>query len=261
MSGATAIAAAELADKSRQFGTGSDAVFDDLEGASAVRSMIDAHKTSRAVDHFILNANDPSVRTALVFPPVVYGRGSGPVHTTSVQVPALARATLLRKRGLRVGPGLSRWGNVHIEDLSALFVRLIEEAAAGNSDKKLWDENGLYLTGVGEMVRYIIFTSFLCVDALWHIMTISSYCTDIQTFGEISQQVATAAANQGFIPDNVVDEVDDEEANKLLPHGTILFGTNARSNARRGKELLDWSPKGQSLQEVIPDAVKDAAQA
>ncbi|KAI0839925.1 NAD(P)-binding protein [Hypoxylon sp. FL0890] len=232
VSGATALAAAEIADKSRQPGTGSEAVFDDLDGASSIRSIINAHATSRVVDHYILNASAPNVHTALVFPPVVYGRGTGPVHTVSVQVPALVRATLSRKRGVRVGPGLSRWGNVHVDSLSALFVRLTEEAVKGNDDERLWGQNGLYLTGVGEM-----------------------------TFGELSRQVAAAAAEQGLIPNDEVDEVNGDEANVLLPHGTILFGTNARSKARRAQKILGWSPKGPSLEDTIPDTVAIEAQA
>ncbi|KAF9880865.1 nad dependent epimerase dehydratase family protein [Colletotrichum karsti] len=227
ISGASALAAAELADKNRAPGDGSDIVFNDLTGIADIRSVIQRHP-SRAVDNYVLKvaADEPKINAALVFPPIIYGKGLGPGNTRSVQVPALAKATLQRKRGVQVGKGLSRWGNVHVQDVSQLFVKLVEKAVEGKGDAQVWNENGLYLTGVAEL-----------------------------PFGEISKLVATAAAKKGLIPSDDVEVLGPEDANAVLAHGTVLFGTNARSEAVRGKELLSWAPTGESLQDEIPKAV------
>ncbi|POR33933.1 Nad dependent epimerase dehydratase family protein, partial [Tolypocladium paradoxum] len=231
VSGASALAAAELADASRIPGSPSDVVFDDLDGASEIVSVIKKHP-SRAVDNYILSVadNTPQVNTALVFPGIVYGQGQGPVNQRSIQIPELAKATLQRGRGLQVGKGLSRWGNVHIQDVGKLFVGLVDRALPSS---QLWNLNGLYLSGVGEM-----------------------------SFGDISSRVAAAASMKGFIPNaGDVDEVIGEEADKLLPHGRVLYGTNARTNARRAKELLGWKPQfgSSALEEEILRAVEQEA--
>ncbi|KAF5487166.1 Uncharacterized protein CGCS363_v013474 [Colletotrichum siamense] len=217
VSGASALAAAELADKSRAPGDGSDLVFNDLTGIADIRSIIQRHP-SRAVDNYILKvaAEESKINTALVFPPIIYGQGLGPGNKRSVQVPALAKTTLERKRGIQVGKGLSRWGNVHVEDVSQLFVKLVEKAVEGKADA--------------------------------------------QSFGEISKLVATAAAKKGLIPSDDVEVLSPEDANTLLPHGAVLFGTNARSEAVRGKELLGWAPAGESLLDEIPKAVEREAE-
>ncbi|KAG7081589.1 nucleoside-diphosphate-sugar epimerase [Colletotrichum scovillei] len=227
ISGASALAAAELADKSRSPGSASDLVFNDLTSIDDLRSFIQKYP-SRAVDNYLLKvaADEPKVNTALVFPPIIYGRGIGPVNQRSVQIPSLAKATLDRGRGVQVGKGLSRWGNVHVEDIAQLIARLVERAAEAKGEEEVWNENGLYLTGVGEM-----------------------------SFGEISKLVASAAAKKGLISKDEVEEVGPEEANKVLPHGTVLFGTNARSEALRAKKVLGWAPTGESLEEEIPKAV------
>ncbi|KZL68646.1 nucleoside-diphosphate-sugar epimerase [Colletotrichum incanum] len=233
ISGASALAAAEVADKTRSPGEASDLVFNDLTGITELRSFIQKHP-SRAVDNYIIKvgADDSNVNTALVFPPIIYGRGTGPVNQRSVQIPSLAKATLDRKRGVQVGKGLSRWGNVHVEDVSQLVFRLVEKAVEAKGEEQVWNSNGLYLTGVGEI-----------------------------PFGEISKLIATAAARKGLIPTDEVELVGPEEANSLLPHGAVLYGTNARSEALRGKEVLGWAPAGESLEDEIPKAVAREASA
>lgn len=85
-------------------------------------------------------------------------------------------------------------------------------------------------------------------------------CACVQSFGEISKLVATAAAKKGLIPSDDVEVLGPEDANTLLPHGAVLFGTNARSEAVRGKELLGWAPTGESLLDEIPKAVEREAE-
>ena len=53
---------------------------------------------------------------------------------------------------MRVGAGEARWGNVYIRDLGKLFAALAETGVKGNQDENIWGENGIYLTGVGEIV-------------------------------------------------------------------------------------------------------------
>lgn len=153
ISGATALAAAELADKARVPGSPSDLTFDDLDGVSHLRSFIQSYP-SRAVDNYILSvaADTPQVNTALIIGPLIYGQAQGPCNQRSVQIPELAKATLQRRRGLQVGQGQSRWGDVHIQDLGDLLVRLVDRAVKGSSEGEIWNLNGLYLTGLGETV-------------------------------------------------------------------------------------------------------------
>ncbi|KAM5358599.1 hypothetical protein ACJZ2D_015144 [Fusarium nematophilum] len=232
ISGASALAAGELASGSFQPGEASDAVFDDLDGISSIRTLIKAHEKARAVDNYVLDAalQTPSIKTALVLPPIIYGKGQGPIKQRSVQIPELARVALERGRAVRVGRGLSRWGNVHVGDIARLFYALAEAGAEGKDDEKLWGENGIYLTGVGEI-----------------------------NWAEISERVAQAAKEQGLLESTEVEELHRPDADTVLPHGSVLFGTNARSRARRAAELLGWKPTGESIEAEIPRAVAEEA--
>ncbi|KAF7562339.1 hypothetical protein G7046_g1774 [Stylonectria norvegica] len=232
ISGASALAANELASDSFVPGSESSEIYDDYPNASGFWNLIQAHP-SRAVDNYILRvaSDTPSIKTALVVPPIIYGLGQGPIHQGSVQIPALAKIALERGHAVRVGQGLSRWGNVHVRDLGRLFSSLAENSSKGTSDETAWGEQGLYLTGVGEL-----------------------------TFADISDKVAAAAVEQGLISDRKVEALSKPDSDTVLPHATVLYGTNARSNARRAIEVLGWKPSEEGLDVEISRAVAEEAQ-
>ncbi|RSL52154.1 hypothetical protein CEP54_011071 [Fusarium duplospermum] len=160
----------------------------------------------------------------------MYGQGRGPVNKRSIQIPELAKVTLQRGKGLQVGEGLSRWGNVHIQDLSQLIIRLVEKAVAGVDDGNTWGSSGLYFTGVGEL-----------------------------SFGEISRRITAAAYDLKLLPSKEVEQVSGPEADTLLPHGSVLYGTNARARGYRAEKVLGWTPHRESLEDEIPRVVAEEA--
>ncbi|KAF9767198.1 hypothetical protein IL306_000289, partial [Fusarium sp. DS 682] len=251
ISGASALAAGELADKSRVFGTGSDVIYNDLAGIDSIKSLIKQYP-SRAVDNYIFSVSEQNshVKTALVVPPIIYGQGRGPGNQRSVQVPSLAKATLERKKGLQVGSGESRWGNIHIADLSRIFLSLVEKAVEGSQDENIWGANGLFFTGAGELVSFASSVARHLKLTVW-----------LQSFAEISRRVAVAANDFNLIPTTEIDSLDGKEVDSIIPHGSVLLGTNARAGADRAKKVLGWEPERESLEEHIPSAVIEEAEA
>ncbi|CAH0044369.1 unnamed protein product, partial [Clonostachys solani] len=153
MSGGAAVVSNEVADPNWEPGTGSDIIWDDLDDIASIKSIIKSNPT-RVVDNYMMSVAQSSsyIQTAVVYPPVIYGLGRGPVNQRSVQIPDLVEASLKRRRAFRLGPGLNRWGNIHIRDLSEMILRLIEKAVEGNQDTNVWGKDGIYLTGVGELL-------------------------------------------------------------------------------------------------------------
>lgn len=247
VSGASALAVAEFTSPSFSPGSASSEIIDDIEDASKFIKLLRDHKV-RAVDNYILDvgSQESTIETALVFPPIIHGVGEGVVNQRSIQIPELARVTLEKGHGVRVGPGLSRWGNVHIRDLGRLFGALVEAATKPKGDSKLWNDDGIYLTGVGEIV------SFQMIRDKYFLATAN---IPFQPFGEISAKVAHAAVEQGLNTKDSVEELQKADADAALPHGSIMYGTNARSKSRRATEYLGWTPREHSLEEDIPKTV------
>ena len=77
-----------------------------------------------AVEQMVLDAADRGVRTVVIRPAMVYGRGAG--------IPAML-VNAARKHGAvrYVGTGENRWTMVDVEDLADLYVRAMENAPAG----------------------------------------------------------------------------------------------------------------------------------
>lgn len=155
VTGASVLAGPEI--DSNTYGEPSDEIFDDLDNIGDLRKIIRHYRNRRVVDNFILDLGDNGPKTAIIFPPIIFGRGKGPVNRRSVQVPAISRATLKQKSGLYLGKGLSRWGAIHIADLGQLFAKLVE-AGVTRSPAAVWNENGLFFAENGfevcRMVRW-----------------------------------------------------------------------------------------------------------
>lgn len=151
ISGATAIAQDEI--KNKRFRESSDKVFDDYDNLDALKDEIKRHP-NRTVDNYFLNLTKetPKVRSAIVFAPIIYGKGEGSVHQRSIQVPELCRIAIERGRGVQVGKGLNRWGNVNIADLGKLLALLVRRGAEGSTDDNVWGEKGLYFAGAGKEI-------------------------------------------------------------------------------------------------------------
>src|SRR6185437_7431270 len=82
------------------------------------------------IDTMVRNAAGGGVRSIVIAPSLIYGLGHG-LNSQSIQVPWLIKTA--KKFGVAkfIGPGENRWANVHIDDLTALYVLAIEKAPAG----------------------------------------------------------------------------------------------------------------------------------
>jgi hypothetical protein len=53
--------------------------------------------------------------------------------------------------------------------------------------------------------------------------------------------------------------VDAEEANRMTPHGAVLWATNGKQRSSRARQHLAWNPVEPSLSEHISEIVRDEA--
>lgn len=151
ISGATVISQDEI--KQKRFGEPSTKRFGDYDQLDDLKDEIKRHP-NRTVDNYFLNLTKetPNVKSAIVFAPIIYGKGEGPVHQRSIQIPELSRIALERGRGVQVGRGLNEWGNVNIADLGELFALLVAKAESGEMAEEVWGENGFYFAGAGKEI-------------------------------------------------------------------------------------------------------------
>lgn len=152
ISGASLLSISDI--KESRFGEASSKIFDDWDDAAEIRTLID-NNPARAVDRRVLDfarSHPDRVRTALIFPPIIFGQGRGLGNNKSIQIPSLCRVAVGRHQSVYVGRGQACWGNVHIADLARLVADLIQAHHQSHHRNDLWNEDGIYLPATGEMV-------------------------------------------------------------------------------------------------------------
>lgn len=82
------------------------------------------------IDQMVRAAAANGVRSIVIAPSLIYGRGRG-INPHSIQVPWLI--AVAKKYGVakHIGSGENRWSNVHIDDLVKLYLAAIDRAPAG----------------------------------------------------------------------------------------------------------------------------------
>lgn len=205
--------------------------FNDWDGVDELVSRFPDHAEHRNVDKIVLQASKMypnKIKTAIVCPPAIFGRGRGPDNQRSIQMYKLTEAFLKHRRAFTVGKGDNIWNHVHVQDLSRLYLLLGEAAARNNKgDLLTWDDQGYYLAESGE---------FAWKDAI--------------------EAVAQEISKQCQLDLNAVEELSPEEAAKLLPFAKYMIGTNSRGTSIRARKLLGWEPRERSLMDEIPVIVE-----
>ncbi|KKY16334.1 putative nad-dependent epimerase dehydratase [Diplodia seriata] len=223
------------------YGEHSSKIYDDIASVGELISLPDP-AWHRDVDKVVLAAANAPLRplkTAIVCPPCIYGLGRGPGNARSVQLPELTRRTLQRGRGFAVGGGKARWCGVHVQDLSAVFLALVTDAAAATeaaslTTKATWGPQGYYFAENCEF-----------------------------EWGAVAGLVAAECARRGFIESAELDRLTLEDVEKMVgnhlmgPH----WGQNSRCRASRARRELGWRPVMLSLEEDIARNVDVEAEA
>jgi hypothetical protein len=211
----------------KSYGVKNEKVYDDWDGIKEVTSLPD-YAVHRNVDKIVLAASEKhpgKIDTAIVCPPCIYGPGRGPDNQKSVQAYRMARATLQRGKGFHVEGGNNVWTQVHVQDLSNVYLALVTEALSGQG-QATWNDEGYYFAEAGDLV-----------------------------WGDVARAIVKAAKENKLIETDEIDSVSTEEADKLTPSGSYLWGMNSRARAIRAGKLLGWKPKQPSLFDLIPSIV------
>jgi hypothetical protein len=210
------------------FGTPAEKIYDDWDNIDEVTSLPN-DAWHRNVDKIILGAGD-NVKTAIVCPPTIYGRGRGPGNTFSDQWILMAKGVIQRGKGFQVGEGQNKWTHVHVHDLSNIYLSLVEAAVQGGGDAT-WDDKGYYFAESGEFV-----------------------------WGDMAKKIAKEAKKQGLIDSaDDIEELTLEQANEITSNGGYKWGFNSRCKAIRARKLFGWNPVGDSIDKLLPSLVTDEA--
>lgn len=191
---------------------------EDIYGYEEMRNKLQPYAQRTSERGVIDTGLALAVKTLIVMPPTIYGRGTGHFNKSSVQIPSYVQATISTGQAIIVGEGNGVNGNVHVEDLAELYtlcvLNILEKAGKDLPTGK----------------RGIIFSE----TALHH-------------WRDIAQGVADAAFKAGKIQTPEVKSVSLEEAARVLTGGDTLlaelgFSSNSRTRGTIARKSLGWEP-------------------
>ena len=227
-------------------GQWTDEQYDDLAGVEKVVNLPD-EAFHRNVDKIVLKAgtkNKDVVKTVIVCPPTIYGQschvtlcewvnadyvgtGRGPVSGRGRQVYEMGKLILSKSLIPVVGQGKARWNNVHIEDLSDLYLLLLERAIAQDSNNDIWGSHGYMFAENGEHV-----------------------------WSDLAHTMSQEAEQQGLIKNAKVGALSKDAALDQAGFEAVSWGLNSRAKAKRAREFLGWKPHRASLEQTVPEIVR-----
>nr|POE61062.1 uncharacterized protein c2a9.02 [Quercus suber] len=209
-------------------GVPSDKEYNDWSGVRELTTLPD-HAFHRNVDKIVLDASaahPDAVKTCIVCPPTIYGKGRGPASTRGRQVYELAHLILTKRYVPVIGEGRARWNNVHVADLAQVYVLLVEAAAAGNVSPEIWGERGYMVVENGE-----------------HYWT------------ELAEEIARAAEERGYVDGKLQrNALEEKAAKEQAGFEAISWGLNSRAKAERANKTLGWKPTA-TLRDEVPDCL------
>ena len=158
------------------------------------------------------------------------GNGRGPLNQRGRQVYDLAKLILTSAYIPIIGPVKARWNHIHVADLSAAYVLLVEAAVSGErgSDAELWGARGYTFTERGEHV-----------------------------WGELSRLVGGKAVELGLVAGELEERpLGKEKALEQAGFEAISWGLNSRGKAERASKTLGWKPTRGSIEELVPEILE-----
>ncbi|KAJ4982973.1 nucleoside-diphosphate-sugar epimerase [Stagonosporopsis vannaccii] len=215
-SGALVMATESL--RNNAYGVELDQKYDDWNGVEELVSLPD-DAPHRHVDKIVLEA---ASKHAIVCPPTVYGPSRGIGNPSSMQINQIAQVFLLHGEAFQINEGRNIWHEVHVQDLTDIYVSLTEAAITG-SKPATWNKEGYYLAESGAFY-----------------------------WGDVCKAIGDYGFSKGFLRKPGVQSLDTRAANSLWYRYGFFVGTTSRGEAIRAKRLLDWAPHRPSLTTTIP---------
>lgn len=205
-------------------------IYDDWENIHEVTTLPD-EAWHRVVDKIVLAASksSPNIKTAIVCPPTIYGPGRGPGNTFSDQLNLMTKAFIQKGYAFQIGEGRNVWTQVHVHDLSNLYLALVE-AAATASDDATWNTEGYYFAENGEFY-----------------------------WGDMSKKLAEETKKQGYIQSADLKSYTIAQGDEVTLNGGKKWGYNSRCRAMRARKLFGWKPTGESIGTLLPKLVDEEA--
>ncbi|KAJ4388683.1 hypothetical protein N0V93_006142 [Gnomoniopsis smithogilvyi] len=227
-------------------------LWDDIADIGELSSLKEKH--THAVTDIIVRNAASDVNVAIVSPGFVGGLSPSIEHPTPITTPAILTTARAFGSGFQIAQGENASAWIHVNDLTNIFLILIDDAIAtlaGTPIKRaeelqLWGPEAYYF-GTEEN---IVFSDFM--QALTPVLLEQG----VVKSGEIRSVNVTEAARISLAgPGKEYDPLaPPPPADSWAMHISVMYGINMRIQSSRMKKL-GWEPEKGALARSLPDVV------
>ncbi|KAK1751237.1 hypothetical protein QBC47DRAFT_307679 [Echria macrotheca] len=199
-----------------------DDVHDDVYTFEKERDAVMPYPQRTGELAFIDAGIELGVKTVVMMSPIIYGIGTGLSNKMSIAVPQLAQMAMVTGKVVVIGDGKAVWDYVHVEDVAALYQKVLETIVGKGGEGLPTGKKGILFGGNGR-----------------------------HSWMELAEGVAQALLQAGKLGDAIVESVSLADATRAVAQsrGTadedtveVVFASNARTVASVGRKL-GWVPK------------------
>jgi nucleoside-diphosphate-sugar epimerase len=108
-------------------------IWDDIQDIDEIYNLPDT-VWHHAIDRWIADASNDKVKTVAICPPDLYGQSTTVGGRTTYMVPEYVAAIMKYKEAFYLGEGQNMRAVTHIDDLTELFVLVLEKHLEGGKD-------------------------------------------------------------------------------------------------------------------------------
>lgn len=192
------------------------------------------HRNTEILIQQTIADHGDKVKTAVICPPDVYGRGSGPGRKSSFYMPLFWEGIQKLGATYYTGEGANKRGYVHIDDVMKVYLRLVESAAQGGKDAD-WGFKGYYFTTTQQ----------------WSQLEIARAAGKILT----AKGLLKSEEPKRLALDDLTGLLD--RVGSPIP-SLYLFCSNARTVAERAPKVLGYQGDAPTLMETLDSEIEHA---
>ncbi|KAL6897425.1 hypothetical protein GGI43DRAFT_409096 [Trichoderma evansii] len=207
-------------------------VWDDIKDIDEIYNLPET-VWHHAIDQWIADASNDKVKTVTICPPDLYGQSTTVGGRTTYMVPEYVAAIIKHNEAFYLGEGQNMRAVTHIDDLTELFVLVLEKYLDGDEDLQFGREGFYFAT------------------------------TDEVAWKSASEAINKIGQEQGWLPEGTrTVSWTKEQLASVLPDQSALvlyiWGSNSRAKSTRAKKL-GWKPHGPSFWQALPQDCQIAA--
>ncbi|KAG7822309.1 hypothetical protein KL928_000784 [Ogataea angusta] len=187
--------------------------YSDVKDIDEINSLPDTqpHRPADKLVQTIQDSNPDYVKTAIVSPPTIFGIGYGFDNKISAQIPYLVKSVVRVGHNFTVYEGNTAWSHVHIEDVAALYILIVQKFVAKESFPSGY--KGYYFAADG-------------TPHLWK---------------DVAMAVTKLLVARKLISDPRIDKLSPEEVEKQFGLPALFWGSNVKTIPDLGKSI-GWKP-------------------